>query len=644
MTDSLRKNEKSQDKTKEEKDEKEKKNDSDDSEKKKENKESPVIIKAPTKKKSEIESEDEKSEDDTQRKKKKKNLSIRPAASVRSHATLSTQRKVKKDKDGADLEERKTEREKKKKDKKKKKRSKKPTTSTREQHHEDKSIIEQARQKYNLITPKNEVEIEVLELEAPLSTQCKYMEAYKLVLEQTYTLLISLMRRGNGTTGFDNIKSEKGNTAPDKLCKSLMLSSVFWSTATEFQPALLDSVKSNTAQIAAAERHLQEKGPKHMKKIRKFIEQYYPTYVELKMSLLKLNKTRPDSVHEKEDLLKKISSFVKERYKDGKHTHAAEIQCALTEIMLYHRATEKNWYNIAERKMCTANFCPEDDRNPFALAIGASAQPTQFKVLPVVDSTIAIKFQNIIARPAPVVPSNLASYAYALDFSVPATLSALQCVKKAGYQAIFVRAYNPSGQGSFDTNSCNTIQNAYSAGLGIEVYLTPQPSSTKQGYQQLDEVYQGLTAKGITIRSIWIQVTSPANWKNGATANVNFINSIIARARQYGLTVGVYTSYYDWNQITNGWTNVGSDVLLWYWNVLGGGVAGESPANFQDFRAFGCWTAPTVKQFAQVETVCGLTVNRDVYATSSMSMSDAIAESNDVASQGIFVGQIGLAH
>lgn len=101
------------------------------------------------------------------------------------------------------------------------------------------------------------------------------------------------------------------------------------------------------------------------------------------------------------------------------------------------------------------------------------------------------------------------------------------------------------------------------------------------------------------------------------------------------MTVGIYTSYYDWNQITNGWSTIGNDVLLWYWNVLGGGVNGETPANFADFRPFGCWTAPSVKQFAQVEQVCQITVNRDVYAAGSMlKAADAVQEDGKVYAGG----------
>ena len=156
-----------------------------------------------------------------------------------------------------------------------------------------------------------------------------------------------------------------------------------------------------------------------------------------------------------------------------------------------------------------------------------------------------------------------------------------------------------------------------SAGIGTEIYMTPQPLGTKTAATQIDELYTSLTNAGITIRSIWIQVTSPVNWSSSSTTNVNFISALISRAQFRGLTVGIYTSVYDWNQITNNWTGAGQNLLLWYWNVYGSGVNGESPANFGDFRAFGPFTSPTVKQFGQVESVCTLTVNRDVYLSGS---------------------------
>lgn len=58
-----------------------------------------------------------------------------------------------------------------------------------------------------------------------------------------------------------------------------------------------------------------------------------------------------------------------------------------------------------------------------------------------------------------------ASWAYALDLSQPVTLSQFQCIRQQGYGAVFLRGYNPAGQGSLDYNSVANIKNAYSGRL-----------------------------------------------------------------------------------------------------------------------------------------------------------------------------------
>ncbi|UMM35492.1 hypothetical protein L5515_008090 [Caenorhabditis briggsae] len=251
---------------------------------------------------------------------------------------------------------------------------------------------------------------------------------------------------------------------------------------------------------------------------------------------------------------------------------------------------------------------------------------------------IKIGFETIDAKPAPEIVNNDASYGNAVDFSVPTSPALMTCLKKAKYQVVFVRGFAPAGSGSFDMNVVGSIRNAYNAGLGIEVYMTPQPSSSYQGYQQLDILYNGLTSNGITVRSVWIQVTSPSNWPRSTTSNINFINSIVSRAKQLGLTVGIYTSQYDWSQITGQWNTLSSDVLLWYWNVLGSGVNGETKATFDDFRAFGSFKKASAKQYAQVETVCQMVVNRDVYAVGIPAVASEKANESDKIVVGGFVG------
>ncbi|KIH51704.1 hypothetical protein ANCDUO_18204, partial [Ancylostoma duodenale] len=68
-------------------------------------------------------------------------------------------------------------------------------------------------------------------------------------------------------------------------------------------------------------------------------------------------------------------------------------------------------------------------------------------------------------------------------------------------------------------------------------------------------------------------VSSPPNWYFDIQQNILLIKQIIDRARIFR--------------------------ILRYWNIRNPGPLGETPINFADFRPFGVWKAPTVKQFGQ---------------------------------------------
>ncbi|KAK6058411.1 hypothetical protein COOONC_04020 [Cooperia oncophora] len=78
-----------------------------------------------------------------------------------------------------------------------------------------------------------------------------------------------------------------------------------------------------------------------------------------------------------------------------------------------------------------------------------------------------------------------ASLAYAVDLSAPVSVAGFQCMRNNLYNVAFIRAYTPTGQGQIDPYACANIQNANAAGMGTEVYMTPQPNSAKTGAQQV---------------------------------------------------------------------------------------------------------------------------------------------------------------
>jgi hypothetical protein len=220
------------------------------------------------------------------------------------------------------------------------------------------------------------------------------------------------------------------------------------------------------------------------------------------------------------------------------------------------------------------------------------------------------------------------SYAYAVDVIASTSTSTFNCYQQQNYRTAFVQVYQPTNGGSVNPNGPANIQNAISAGLGVEAFVLPQPVSSKQGSQQLDEAYSYVTSNGVNLRSIWLQVTSPINWPSSTSSNINFILSFLNRAQQRNLGVGIYTSAYDWQQITQGWTGwnaITSGVNLWYWHVTAAGPAGQTSQDFTDFANFGGFFNPLVKQFAQNINICSTYVNLDMYKTGNKIVADAAA-------------------
>uniref|UniRef100_A0A0N4Z2J4 Glycoside hydrolase n=1 Tax=Parastrongyloides trichosuri TaxID=131310 RepID=A0A0N4Z2J4_PARTI len=209
-------------------------------------------------------------------------------------------------------------------------------------------------------------------------------------------------------------------------------------------------------------------------------------------------------------------------------------------------------------------------------------------------------------------------YAYAADVMGAVSLSQFSCIKTNGYSAVFTQIYSASNGGAVDTNGCQSVINAYQAGLGTEVYINPAPQSSKQSYTQFDEALQQLKNANINVRTIWLKVTNPALWYQNPTYNVNFIQGMITRARSNGITLGIYTNWYDWYEITASSTSFTSyNLPLWYWNANGFGSSGESTANFNDFRSFGGWSSVSAKEYALNESCCSAIISKVVYSTTA---------------------------
>ncbi|KAI6185164.1 putative lysozyme [Aphelenchoides fujianensis] len=206
----------------------------------------------------------------------------------------------------------------------------------------------------------------------------------------------------------------------------------------------------------------------------------------------------------------------------------------------------------------------------------------------------------------------------AVDLVGSVSSNTFTCLYNAGVDLVFSRIYSGANGGQTDSTGVQNAITAYNLGLGIEVFLQPSPSSSKSGGQQFNEAYNYAVSSGLQLNRIWLLVHSPADWGSYTYSNVNFIQSVISAANNQNIQIGIYTNWYDWDQITASSTSISANTQLWYWNAYGFGSRAESYQDFSDFFSFGNFRSASVKQYGVGETLCSTYVNRNIYPSNGV--------------------------
>ena len=94
-------------------------------------------------------------------------------------------------------------------------------------------------------------------------------------------------------------------------------------------------------------------------------------------------------------------------------------------------------------------------------------------------------------------------------------------------------------------------------------------------------------------------------WYSSCSENENFIIELLTELNnQIGHdNVGIYTDIDAWNKLVCGWTGASSH-LIWYASI-------DGAANFNDWKSFGGWTAPAIKQYYEDNVYCGTGYDKD---------------------------------
>ena len=101
---------------------------------------------------------------------------------------------------------------------------------------------------------------------------------------------------------------------------------------------------------------------------------------------------------------------------------------------------------------------------------------------------------------------------------------------------------------------------------------------------------------------LWLNIEGI--WNNNTDKNIQFLDELIQQINSSAVRFGINTSRYHWTSIMNNVTKFSSDSPLWY-------VHHDNDQSFEDFRAFGGWKRPSMKQFIRDVKKCGVVFDKN---------------------------------
>lgn len=151
------------------------------------------------------------------------------------------------------------------------------------------------------------------------------------------------------------------------------------------------------------------------------------------------------------------------------------------------------------------------------------------------------------------------------DISQKLSSSTASCLASSGYTFGIVRGYQSNGV--VDVNVCSSLKEM-SAFKRKDVYLFPDPKSTKPASNQMGELVNYLNAncKSSWSGRVWLDVEGSQYWLGDASKNQAWYNQLVSSCATHGVSCGVYASSYQWSTLfgSTSYKNPVSGMPLWY--------------------------------------------------------------------------------
>uniref|UniRef100_A0A8R1HKF2 Lysozyme n=1 Tax=Caenorhabditis japonica TaxID=281687 RepID=A0A8R1HKF2_CAEJA len=189
-----------------------------------------------------------------------------------------------------------------------------------------------------------------------------------------------------------------------------------------------------------------------------------------------------------------------------------------------------------------------------------------------------------------------------LDFIQATSVATMQCLRNNGISFVIPRIF--TSLGTIDQTGINNVKNAHAAGISyIDGYLFPcLATRCGSGGQQVKEALDALASQGTKIGTIWLDIERLA-WPANHVSNRAFIQSMVNEAQARKQLVGIYSNYYNWQDIV-GLDYTGLSHLPLWWAEYDG------EKDFGKYRSFGGWAKPNIHQWAGDQAgPCGVSVD-----------------------------------
>jgi len=187
---------------------------------------------------------------------------------------------------------------------------------------------------------------------------------------------------------------------------------------------------------------------------------------------------------------------------------------------------------------------------------------------------------------------------YGVDVSQYTSQSQFQCLVGQNLVYAIIRCYQSVGHP--DPNCAASVANAHAAGMQVvDAYFFPCPTCGAAS-TQVNQMLSYFNANSVSVKRMWLDIEGTQYWLGNAGSNQAWYRTLVDAVNNAGLTAGVYASFYQWQSIFGDAGFVyGNNLPLWY-------AAYDGEPTFDGFRSFGGWSAPTMKQFSDAGTKCGV--------------------------------------